>query len=121
MGAEAVAEPGYYHHGYGGYGHGYGYGKREAEAVAEPGYYHHGYGHGYGYGYGKRKPSLVTITMDMVTDTMVKRSAVYLLSCKTSVNLNLIENNLVKRNTPQKEIQNLDVEKKKKKKKKKKS
>ena len=56
------------------------------------------------------KPSLVTITMDMVTDTMVKRSAVYLLSCKTSVNLNLIENNLVKRNTPQKEIQNLDVE-----------
>ena len=56
------------------------------------------------------KPSLVTITMDMVTDTMVKRSAVYLLSCKTSVNLNLIENNLVKRNTLQKEIQNLDVE-----------
>ena len=56
------------------------------------------------------KPSLVTITMDMVMDTMVKRSAVYLLSCKTSVNLNLIENNLVKRNTPQKEIQNLDVE-----------
>merc|ERR1719334_349307 len=58
--------------------------------------------------------SLVTIimvmAMDMVTDTMVKRSAVYLLSCKTSVNLNLIENNLVKRNTPQKEIQNLDVE-----------
>ena len=48
--------------------------------------------------------------MDMVTDTMVKRSAVYLLSCKTSVNLNLIENNLVKRNTPQKEIQKLDVE-----------
>merc|ERR1719357_654523 len=34
---EAVAEPGYYHHGYshyGGYGHGY-YGKREADA--EPG------------------------------------------------------------------------------------
>ena len=56
------------------------------------------------------KPSLVTITMDMVTDTMVKRSAVYLLGCKTSVNLNLIENNLVKRNTPQKEIQNLYVE-----------
>merc|ERR1719382_1013406 len=47
----AVAEPGYYHHGYGGYGHGYGYGKREAEpaavaeADAEPGYYHHGYSH----------------------------------------------------------------------------
>ena len=52
----------------------------------------------------------MVMAMDMVTDTMVKRSAVYLLSCKTSVNLNLIENNLVKRNTPQKEIQNLDVE-----------
>merc|ERR1711970_979300 len=63
----AVAEPGYYHHGYGGYGgyghHGYGYGKREAEptavaeADAEPGYSHHGYSHGYGhgYGYGKRE------------------------------------------------------------------
>ena len=46
----AVAEPGYYSHGYGhgygGYGHhGYGHGKREAEAEAvaeadaEPGYY----------------------------------------------------------------------------------
>merc|ERR1711962_1494714 len=57
----AVAEPGYYHHGYGGYGHGYG--KREAEpaavaeADAERGYYHHGYSHGYGHGYvyGKRE------------------------------------------------------------------
>ena len=61
----------------------------------------------------REKLRLATIIMgteDMVTDTMVKRSAVYLLSCKTSVNLNLIENNLVKRNTPQKEIQNLDVE-----------
>merc|ERR1719348_1928808 len=64
----AVAEPGYYHHGYGGYGHHGYYGKREAvptavaEADAEPGYYHHGYSHGYGYGgyghhgyYGKRE------------------------------------------------------------------
>merc|ERR1712029_1165495 len=57
MGAEAVAEPGYYHHGYGHYGgRGY-YGKREA--VAEPGYYRGGYGHYGGYGhhgyYGKRE------------------------------------------------------------------